>query len=252
MRSLLRELFRALVRRNEVWFDFEIPNPRGDILFIQHALVRPKVGNVTEAKTILINLSRHEDDLWSEASKDTKYEIRRAERDGAQMRIAPQDDREMLEQFSLVYRELEIRKSLPSLDHARLKRLHEGQALIISTGSPKNGSPLSWHVYVAVGARVRLLHSVSRLLDSGGSAARQEVGRINRMHHWRDILHFRSRGFEFYDFGGWVGKDGDPILRSISAFKEGFGGQVVDCYSSVVPRTLWGRLSIFFHARLAR
>jgi lipid II:glycine glycyltransferase (peptidoglycan interpeptide bridge formation enzyme) len=95
-------------------------------------------------------------------------------------------------------------------------------------------------MFIVYGDRVRLTHSITRMSSAKTSAARSQLGRANRLHHWEDMRFFRSSGMAFYDLGGWSGAD--PRLRSIDKFKESFGGEVVTTYNAIIPATLKGRL----------
>ena len=45
------------------------------------------------------------------------------------------------------------------------------------------------------------------------------------------MLCFKSRGFECYDLGGYAHATEDPELERINAFKDCFGGELVEAAS---------------------
>ena len=48
------------------------------------------------------------------------------------------------------------------------------------------------------------------------------VGRANRLHHWKDMISFKSKGLDQYDFGGWYEGRKTRDRLKINQFKEGF------------------------------
>ncbi len=56
-------------------------------------------------------------------------------------------------------------------------------------------------------------------------------GKLNRWHHWQDILWFKRKGFRLYDWGG-AGEE--PEFINITRFKESFGGEPFIRYHALV------------------
>jgi hypothetical protein len=78
--------------------------------------------------------------------------------------------------------------------------------------------------------RVRLLSSGT--VDRTDERFRTTVGPCNRLLHWHEFLHYRAKGFRWYDFGGYIHDKNAPDY-SIAQFKLSFGPEVVS------EPTLW-------------
>lgn len=245
---LLRGLYDRIVRREFVWFDSDAQY-RADIVYFYHMLAPTRSAHLENTKTIMIDLTRPQDELFGELGKNTRYKIKRAEREGVAFTASTQPTDAELSDFIAAHRDLEAREGRSPVDLATLTKIASNdRALVLTKAYDESGEPVSWHVYLRARGRVRLMHSVTMLVDRDTTRDKGFAGRANRLHHWRDICFFKEAGLEQFDFGGWVGPDGDPKHRSISEFKEGFGGAVVDCYNAVAPLTLLGRLTLGLRA----
>lgn len=70
--------------------------------------------------------------------------------------------------------------------------------------------------------RARLAYAASRRHEDKQTA--QMVGPLNRYLCWHEIKHYKSTGYDIFDFGG-IGRD-----PGIDAFKQSFGGTVLAEY----------------------
>jgi hypothetical protein len=88
------------------------------------------------------------------------------------------------------------------------------------------GTPVAVHVLLRdPPGRARLLLSGSA--DRGDKQLRGVVGPANRLLHWHELLHYKTQGYRFYDFGGC---DLDPASETypVTQFKLSFGGEVAE------------------------
>ena len=242
-RAAVRAVSRRLVTQEDIWFDNDFTQSNADIVLIHHSLCPIESPLNKHQKTILIDLTHDETALWDDVKRDTRKNIRRAERDAVQVAYVPNCTDEQISEFALAYRELEIRKRLPLLDRTRLERLNQKNMLALTIATRATGESLSWHTYIIKGLRVRALNSVSHLKGLASSQERSFAGRAHRFHVWRDILFFKDQGLSVFDNGGYYDGE-DPIRRSISVFKEEFGGKICPCYSAIIPKTLRGRVAL--------
>jgi len=172
--------------------------------------------------TILIDLKSNVNDILAAFDQSTRYEIRRAEKDGTTFGIV-----ENICDFTNYYNTFASTKGLPILatDDLLLYRNN-----FMATKAVLNENTLVMHAYVRddVTRRVRLLHSASLFRNAQNTSMKAEIGRANRYLHYKDIMLFKEQGFELYDLGGYTKDADDQSLLNINKFKEGFGGYVVE------------------------
>jgi hypothetical protein len=249
LQNLLRSLYRSVVKTEEFWFGGRLDGSGADIAFA--IFWRSPIKGIASAEswTSLIDLSRTEDEISAALHKETRYEIRRAEREFVIYHSSLEQTSDAMTRFEADYAELQKFKNLHPLNRDKLRQLAKDGLLKLTSSALADGTPCSWHAYVGSSDRIRLLHSVARFYSVGDATARAAIGRANRYHHWRDIRHFKALGFASYDLGGcYRGDDADQM--NVSRFKEGFGGILCPVYTSTVPLTRTGRVALALSARL--
>lgn len=223
---------RRGVRFGEVWFDEPAPDRGVDVLWLRQRPA-PERGSLLEEKHSLeIDLTQPQDDIFGRFKKDTRGEIRRAERDGVVYEAFdaasdPQAFRAFLDGYDLFARQ----RDLPPLDREYVAACRDAGVLDLSRALDQEGQTLVWHSHLQVAGRARLLHSASQLAGDADAQRRALAGRANRLAHWRDMQRFAERGLSRYDFGGWYSGETDQRLLQINRFKEEFGGVHVVQYN---------------------
>jgi hypothetical protein len=234
----------------EVWFN-EQPDSAADIVIWRQRGEAMPGARCEPFHTLLVDLTQPQDALLTAIHKDSRYEIRRAEKsDGIVAEHYPQPA-ELLEAFQTFYNAFAQQKGLPLLDRVSLQRSCHAGHLVLSR-IMREGNPMLWHAYYCAAGRARLLYSASlfRDLDSG---QRNLIGRANRYLHWRDMLDFKAAGFYTYDLGGWSPPEsGDAEKLRINQFKEEFGGLVSVEFNCVYPASIKGRVAYAVKRLLGR
>lgn len=231
-------LFRGQVRIEETWFTQCPPRTKADIVRLQQSPIPVPGARNRPVHTIVIDLTASEEALWSDVRKNTRYEIRRAEKEGVWHR--DEAPRAGAAAFADAYAGLQARKALWPLNRARLDGLAAVERLRITTSRGTDGAALTWHVYVCANGQARLLHSVSEAGLSASPENRNLVARANRLHHWKDMLLFKVEGIKSYDLGGWYAGEADQEKLRINQFKESFGGCREQRFNALLPLTLRG------------
>jgi lipid II:glycine glycyltransferase (peptidoglycan interpeptide bridge formation enzyme) len=72
------------------------------------------------------------------------------------------------------------------------------------------------------------LGASKRLVDLDKAAL---IGNANRLLVWVAIKYAKGKGLREFDFGGYTVGDRDPTQVGYSAFKKGFGGDLVERYN---------------------
>jgi hypothetical protein len=243
------------VRTHVEYFAVPASLPDADVLKLCDLPV-PFPGTANEYRpTILIDLHQPEEDLWNCVTPPTRKMIRQATRLGIVVDDVSALDEKTWSSFQAAYFKLWQRKSKAgALGVGQIRDLIASGRFVLTRSRDAQGTPLSWHSYVKTGGRARLQTTISDMDPSRGSDWNNLVGRAHRLHHWLDMLHFKSQGVGVYDFGGVYRGSDDPEQINIARFKQLFGGHFADTYDAVVPLTWKGRaaLSIVSHISPAR
>lgn len=237
---------RSGIRYQEVWFDEPVATGL-DILVARQRASCP-VGVEGEAfHTIAIDLCQDQDQIFGAIDKDTRYEIRRAEKSDQLSIQLLNDPLDYLKEFCNFYNEFAAAKGLQQIALARLTQMTNAGHFVLSRVDLEQHS-LVWHAYYCVAGRARLLYSASQFRGKE-SGLRGLIGRANRYLHWRDILEFKMAGYRIYDLGGWNPDGAEDVEKQrINSFKEGFGGRRVVEYNFTCPISTKGRLAMLFKA----
>jgi lipid II:glycine glycyltransferase (peptidoglycan interpeptide bridge formation enzyme) len=167
-----------------------------------------------------------------------RYKIKRAaSRDGLTS-YYPDDPRARLAEFIAFYDTFASQKGLaPAYRRGLFAACAAGQ--LILTYACRDDMKLVWHAYITHGHKVGLFHSAS-LFRTVENADRAVIARANRWLHWRDMLHFKSKGLRTYDWGGLFADESVAERAGINNFKREFGGEAVCTYDYSVALTLRG------------
>ncbi|MBN2275458.1 MAG: hypothetical protein JXK95_14075 [Bacteroidales bacterium] len=225
MISFYRKYFFLRVRQN--WFTC---NCKLSDIFSLKAYVFVK--NIEHEKiwgikrisyTIENSLVPDKDVIFSGFKSSTKYDIRRAEKEGIDCYF-----HEDIDAFVKFYNAFAKERKIPPTSRQRM--IEMGENLKLSFALFK-GQVLSAHSYVVdkdIGV-VRFYQSASLRFDSHFDPAK--IGRSNKLLQYKDMLYFKKKGFKIFDFGGYTENTRDKGLIGINQYKLSFGGKITTCYS---------------------
>lgn len=206
-----------------------------------------------ESCTLLTNLSESEEELISRLTKDTRKQIRRAQREGITIERLDCRNPKVLDDFNLfwvrfVESKADAREALDvSVQFHMLHRLAQASLLDMSRALGPQGEPLVYHVFIVAEGRARVLHSASLFRDVGqNSFDRHFMAWANRFLHWQNMLYYKRIGYIYYDMGGWYAGRDDASLLRVNQFKEEFGGKVVREYDAIYGCTTKGKYFLPF------
>ncbi len=237
---------RHSVRIADLFFDEAAAGDSVDVLrFNQWSKPVPGL-RVPPFHTVVLDVRAAPQELLENMDKGTRYEIRRAEKEWTGYAcFGGARAEEAVDLFRSAYDDFAEAKGLPALNVPKVKAMAASGALELSCAL-LDGAEMAWHAYYRNSTQAVLLHSVSAYRQCSDVAFRQQVGRANRYLHWRDILRFREVGIASVDFGGWFGDSADAGLRSVSKFKEDFGGRVVETFNSMLGVTPGGKMAVWY------
>lgn len=225
----------AWYRDTPVWDDADV------VYYMQ--MDRPVADDHYEQYTLMTDLRRSEDELFADLGKSCREKVRSIRnRDDVRFEFFDKVDQVLLDRFLSEYNELVQLKSIAPAEVDRLRAYHEKGLLVISRVASADGRTMAWHVYRLNRERAFLIYTVSMWFRFQESAEKNLMGKANRYAHWMDMLAFRERGVETYDWGGWYNGALDEEKLRINRFKEEFGGKVRENYNSIAYLTWKGKI----------
>jgi FemAB family len=225
----------------EVWLDEPDPGADIDVLYRFRAPA-PVDGAQNEAfHTLLIDLTRDEQELLAGYHRSARSDIKRAESGGDfRCEVIGNPGSREFGAFVAFYDEFAHGKGLPPLSAGRLE-LHRSNGTLTLSRVASQGEVLVWHASIRF-ATTATLNSSASLYRGKEAEFRSMVGRANRLLHHRDMLYFKANGCSAYDFGGWYDGSSDEEKLGINQFKEKFGGVKNLSYNVVQYRTRRAKL----------
>lgn len=196
--------------------------------------------SVTRMKTLVIDLTTPEEELFAQCHATTRKGINRgAQKDGLVYSFWHNPPDELILGFHRFYSAFAKSRGIEDFNPDNLLRYSRAGILDLSVVRSPQGRDLTWHSHVVCAGRVRQLHFASST-ESQDQEFRYLTGRSNRFHHWQDLIRFKREGNVHYDFGGIYDGSTDAKKLHINEFKESFGGTAAVTYNCDVPLTLRG------------
>lgn len=219
----------------DCWYAEQALKQNGVIRYTE--ALKPLGEHPTEFVTLVSDLTEDEEAILSHFSKNCRYEVRRAPREGVEcsFRIGKQISAEEILAFTDFFEEFWKSKGMnygeKEKNRSLIRQYAQAGAFAITTASI-GGKVLIYHTYIVEDSRVRLYQSASWFrVDDSVSA--NVVGFANRCLHYQDMLWFKKLGKTQYD---WGGAGTEEEVESITRFKESFGGTHVTYYNGEETR----------------
>lgn len=169
--------------------------------------------------TILNALDVSEREMLAGFTSTVRNEVRRSERENVQCGLM-----ESLEEFRRFHNDFAAAKGTYLADEGLIEGYKEN---LVITCAKLDGKVLAAHAYICdrEAGIVRLLLSSNIRLTERIDA--NFIGRANKFLHFRDMMHFKELGYRVYDFGGFAYNTSEKQRQGINAFKQSFGGKLV-------------------------
>ncbi len=165
--------------------------------------------------TLVIDLEESEEELWRKLEPNSRTKVRRAAKEGVEIRISARPHEEDLRSFFEFYRPLAKRAKL-DIPSPRLVERMINSGDMISAAAVAQGS-----VVVAVNL-IYLLPPYA--YDVWGASSSKRINGVGHLLRWEGVKWLRSREFKWYDLGGAATTaPSDPIY----SFKKTLGGRYV-------------------------
>jgi hypothetical protein len=194
--------------------------------------------------TVCVNLSGALNTISKGVAKNTRYEVRQAEKLGDRVSIGRNG---RIEEFLTLYND--FARSKPELSTIKQSALSRYEGHADTFIAYLDGKPACGHILLRdteIG-RARLLYSASRRFDDRETA--RLCGMLNRLLHWHEICAYREEGFSIYDLGGIL----EDKTNGITQFKMSFGGEIVKENTYLCAGMPWvGRIAQALLANLSK
>lgn len=195
--------------------------------------------------TLRIDLSKSEEELFSEVSATTRSKIRQAAKAGSYLiHMDENPSREKIYEFCDSYDEFAKVKGIKGADRELLLMAKDSNALFISQLKDRDGKDLCGTADIHDSKIVLGMYSYSHFRKFSDHAMRNQVSNANRLLYWELIRYHKQCGLKILDMGGLgMGKESKD-LNTVDEFKRSFGGKIETLYHFYYPKSLLGKLVI--------
>lgn len=213
-----------------IWYA-ERPLSEKGINRYRYALFRPS-GTYETARTFLSDLTETEEQITAHISKNGRYEIRRAGKEGVtcEWKVGHEITEEEIQAFVRFFQAFWESKGIEKHDteaYVREIREYVGKEAFAMSVAKKDDKILIYHTYIVGEDFARLYQSASQFRVDA-SVPPVIVAMANRLLHREDMLFFKKLGKSFYDWGG--AGEGEEVA-SVTHFKKSFGGTLREVYN---------------------
>ena len=171
--------------------------------------------------TVMIDLSKTEEELLSNMRRQTRYEVRRAEKVG--ISVVRDDSEAIFKEFQACQAETAKRQNFvpPSIKTLLAEREAFNDNATIYKAISAEGEPVAYGLIIGSGREADYYEAASTLLN------RKLPGAYALL--WQAMKDLRAAGYERFNLWG-IAPAGQPNHRyaGVTTFKTGFGGEVVE------------------------
>lgn len=179
--------------------------------------LKPSPMHLAAEHTVLIDLKKSEDELLAEMRRQTRYEVKRAEKQG--IVLEKSNSEKIFREFHTVQAETAKRKGFipPSLKVLLAEREALGDNAKIYIASTPEKAPIAYGLIITCGKEADYYEAASTELNYRLSGAYALI--------WQVIKDTKAAGFERLNLWG-IAPAGQPHHRyaGVTTFKTGFGG----------------------------
>ena len=171
--------------------------------------------------TVIIDLTKKEDELLANMRRQTRYEVRRAEKQG--IKVTKDNSEEIFKEFHQVQSETAKRQGFipPNLKTLLAEKEAFGDNIQIYVAETKDGEKIAYGMMICSGKEADYYEAASTGLN------RKLPGAYALL--WQAMRDFKAASYERFNLWG-IAPAGQPNHRyaGVTTFKTGFGGEVVE------------------------
>ena len=169
--------------------------------------------------TVIIDLNKKEDELLANMRRQTRYEVRRAEKQG--IKVTKDNSEEIFKKFHQVQSETAKRQGFipPNLKTLLAEKEAFGDNIQIYVAETKDGEKIAYGMMICSGKEADYYEAASTELN------RKLPGAYALL--WQAMRDFKAASYERFNLWG-IAPAGQPNHRyaGVTTFKTGFGGEV--------------------------
>ena len=170
--------------------------------------------------TVMIDLNKSEEELLAEMRRQTRYEVRRADKLG--IKVEKGNDKKTFEEFHAVQVETAKRQNFvpPSLEVLLAEKQAFGDNIVIYKAM-SDGKPVAYGLIIKSGVEADYYEAASTELN------RKLPGAYALL--WQAMRDLKAEGYSRFNLWG-IAPAGQPNHRyaGVTTFKTGFGGEVLE------------------------
>lgn len=170
--------------------------------------------------TVMIDLTKSEEELLADMRRQTRYEVRRADKVG--IKVSTSSDEKIFEEFHKVQAETAKRQNFvpPNLKTLLAEKEAFGKDIVIYKATLEN-EPVAYGLIIKNGSEADYYEAASTLLN------RKMPGAYALL--WQAMKDLKKEGYLRFNLWG-IAPAGQPNHRyaGVTTFKTGFGGEVVE------------------------
>lgn len=224
--------------RKHVWFenanDFRIDGNYDVVIFHGNPNKLERIGKYKcqseLQRTGISDLTKSEEELFSQLSKSIRNHVNRSKRENVQFRVYCDEAsiNAVMDDFAAMYHEMFVEKGMKDIFlNVNNLRAYAKQDALLVTSVEIGGQITGFNAYVIDKTHARCLNGCS-LFRNVDKETQNAIGRADEYLHWRDMLLCKNMGITEYDWGGLVSFE-NP--NGIDQFKMKFGIEPREYYN---------------------
>lgn len=171
--------------------------------------------------TVIIDLTQPEEKLMANMRRQTRYDVRRAEKLG--IKVEKSNDDGIFKEFHQVQVDTAKRQNFipPNFDTLLAEKEAFGNNIMIYTAKTENNEPIAYGMIIKDGKEADYYEAASTPLNRKIPGAHALL--------WRVMRDLKDEGYERFNLWG-IAPPGQPNHRyaGVTTFKTGFGGDIVE------------------------
>jgi len=171
--------------------------------------------------TVIINLTKSEEELLASMRRQTRYDVRRARKLG--IKVEKSNSREIFEEFYKVQADTAKRQNFipPNLKTLLAEREAFGKEIEIYIAKTDNNQPIAYGMIIRDGKEGDYYEAASTPLNHKLPGAHALL--------WQVMQDLKADGYDRFNLWG-IAPTGQPNHRyaGVTTFKTGFGGEIIE------------------------